>query len=78
MGNQELNQTCQLISCKELAKRLSLSKRQIFRLNSCGKIPAPIRIGGSVRWAESTIAQWLKAGAPDRKTFETMQQAGGE
>ena len=68
----------QLLTAKELGALLNLSKRQIFRLNSCGKLPAPIRIGGSVRWAESTIAQWLKAGAPDRKSFEAMQQARGE
>ena len=72
------NQTCQLLSAKALGQMLSLSKRQVFRLNSCGKLPAPIRIGGSVRWAESTIAKWLKAGAPDRKSFEAMQQTGGE
>ena len=65
----------QLLTAKELGARLSLSKRQVFRLNSCGKLPAPIRIGGSVRWAESTIAQWLKARAPDRKTFQMMQEA---
>ena len=70
--------TERLLSAKVLGQMLSLSKRQIFRLNSCGKLPSPIRIGGSVRWAESTIAQWLRAGAPDRKTFEAMQQAGGE
>ena len=63
----------QLLTAKQLGLKLNLSKRQIFRLNSCGKLPAPIHIGGSVRWAESTIAAWLKAGAPDRKTFEAMQ-----
>jgi len=67
-----------LLTAKTLGEMLSLSKRQIFRLNSCGKLPAPLRIGGSVRWAESTIDQWLKAGAPDRRTFETMQQTGAE
>lgn len=74
----EAQQNTQLLTAKALGQMLSLSKRQIFRLNSCGKLPAPIRIGGSVRWAESTIAQWLKAGAPDRKSFEAMQQAEGE
>lgn len=77
MANETKNQNCNLLSAKELAKVLSLSKRQIFRLNSSGKLPAPVRIGGSVRWAESTIAKWLAAGAPDRKTFEAMQQTGG-
>lgn len=75
MNNLQIseNQTCQLLTAKALGQLLSLSKRQIFRLNSCGKLPAPIRIGGSIRWAESTIAEWLDAGAPDRKTFEAMK-----
>ena len=74
--DERKTETCQLLTTKELAQTLSLSKRQIFWLNSSSKIPAPIRIGGAVRWAESTIAQWLKAGAPDRKTFEAMQRTG--
>ena len=65
-----------LLTAQAVGKMLSLSKRQIFRLHSCGKIPTPIRIGGSVRWAETTIAEWLAAGAPDRKTFEAMKKAG--
>ena len=67
-----------LLSAEAVGKMLSLSRRQIFRLNSSGKIPAPLRIGGAVRWAESTIAEWLAAGAPDRKTFEAMQQQEAE
>ena len=77
MGENK-NQTCQLWDAKTFGQRLSLSKRQIFRLNSCGKIPKPIRIGGAVRWDESEISAWLAAGAPDRKTFEAMQQARGK
>ena len=74
MKTFEGHQKRALIDAKALSMLLVLSKRQIFRLNSCGKIPLPIRIGGSVRWAEDTIAQWLRAGAPDRKTFEAMQE----
>ena len=74
MEETKSNNEIQLLSAKELGARLNLSKRHIFRLNSCGKIPAPIRIGGSVRWAESTIAEWLRVGAPDRKTFRAIQE----
>ena len=77
METKNTKNEIQLLTAKKLGALLSLSKRQVFRLNSCGKLPAPIRIGGSVRWAESTIAQWLKVGAPDRKSFDAMQQAGG-
>lgn len=70
---KESQTTEKLLTAESVGKILSLSKRQVFRLNSCGKIPAPIRIGGSVRWAESTILKWLASGAPERRTFEEMQ-----
>ena len=66
--------TEKLLTAKAVGEMLSLSKRQIFRLKSSGKIPAPIRIGGSVRWAESIITEWLRMGAPNRKTFEAAQE----
>ena len=64
----------QLLTAKAMGEMLSLSKRQIFRLNSAGMIPAPIRIGGSVRWAASMIVEWLQAGAPDRNTWAAMRE----
>jgi predicted DNA-binding transcriptional regulator AlpA len=78
MQTQNATQTCQLLTARALGQMLNLSKRQIFRLNSCGKLPASIRIGGSVRWAESTIAKWLAEGAPDRKTFEVIKGVQNE
>ncbi|MCE5341289.1 MAG: AlpA family phage regulatory protein [Planctomycetaceae bacterium] len=59
-----------LLTAKTVGERLSLSKRQIFRLNSSGKIPAPIRIGGSVRWRQSDIKRWVDLNCPERKFFE--------
>ena len=63
-----------LLTAKALGQMLSLSKRQIFRLNSCGKIPKPIRIGGAVRWSAQECADWLAAGAPDRRAWEAMKE----
>ena len=74
IGNN--NQPYQLWDAKTFGQRLSLSKRQIFRLNSFGKIPAPVKIGGSIRWKISDVELWLKWDCPDRKTFEAMKQAG--
>ena len=76
MTNESTNQTCQLLSAKTLGDMLNLSKRQIFRLNSCARIPAPLRIGGAVRWLAEDISAWLAAGAPDRRTWEAMKNAG--
>ena len=65
-----------LLTAKAVGEMLSLSKRQIFRLNSSGKIPAPVRIGGAVRWSAEEISAWLAAGAKDRRTWEDMKNAG--
>jgi len=73
MVEKDSKQTCQLCDAKTFGLRLSVSKRQIFRLNSSGKIPAPIRIGGAVRWSEQEISAWLAAGAPDRAIWEASQ-----
>jgi predicted DNA-binding transcriptional regulator AlpA len=72
-GTQVVNPPSYLLTAKAVGQTLSLSKRQVFRLNSCGKIPSPIRIGGSVRWSAQEISDWLVAGAPDRKTWQTMK-----
>ena len=68
--------TAKLLTAQAVGEMLSLSKRQIFRLNSSGKIPTPIRISGAVRWSAQEISAWLAAGAPDRKTWEAVKQAG--
>ena len=71
--NERKNQEVQMWSVKELARVLSLSKRQIHRLNACHKIFAPVRIGGSLRFSAQECTDWLAAGAPDRKTWEQMR-----
>ncbi len=76
MESEKTKSEIQLLTAKQLGGLLSLSKRQVFRLNACGKLPAPVRIGGSVRWANSIIQSWINMGCPDRKDFEAMQ--GGE
>lgn len=62
-----------LLTAKSVGEILSLSKRQIFRLKSSGRIPAPVRIGGSVRWKQTDIESWIALGCPDRKMFEVME-----
>ena len=63
-----------LLTAKAVGQMLSLSRRQVFRLHSCGKIPAPLRIGGAVRWRVQEISAWLAAGAPDRKAWAAMKE----
>ena len=67
--------TVRLLTAKAVGEMLSLSKRTIFRLDSSGRIPAPVRISGSVRWPQSDIEKWISLACPDRKTFETIKGA---
>jgi len=61
------------ISARELADLLGISMRQVWRLNSAGKLPRPVRIGGSVRWNRQEIMDWFEAGCPDRKTWDARK-----
>lgn len=69
----EIVESEKLMTAGTVGERLALSKRQIFRLNSSGRIPTPVRIGGSVRWRHSDIEQWIDIDCPDRKTFENRK-----
>jgi len=70
------DQACQLLDAKTFGRWLSLSKRQIFRLNSCGKIPASVKIGGAVRWRLSDLERWIALGCPSREEFEARMEGG--
>ncbi len=62
-----------LIDAKELARRLDLSERTIWRLNGAGKLPKPLLIGGkSKRWRAEEIAAWVATGCPARTAWEAM------
>jgi predicted DNA-binding transcriptional regulator AlpA len=44
-------------------------------MDAAGRLPAPVRIGGSVRWRLDEIRAWLDAGAPDRATWARVRDA---
>jgi len=50
------------ISAKELAEKLSLSPRTIWRLLSAGKLPRPVSIGGSKRFLMSDVTLFIECG----------------
>jgi len=41
-----------------------VAKRSWWRYVSAGKAPAPVRLGGVVRWRKSELAEWIAAGCP--------------
>ncbi|RIK81904.1 MAG: hypothetical protein DCC68_07565 [Planctomycetota bacterium] len=59
-----------VIDAEELALLLGVSKRHLWSLNAQQRLPRPIRLGRSVRWAHDEVRSWIAAGAPDRSTWE--------
>lgn len=53
-----------LLSAEKLAELLGISIRTLWRLRASGKLPHPIRLGGSVRWRACDIGDWIEAGCP--------------
>ena len=64
------------ISARELARLLDVSLRQVWRLNSTGKLPKPVRLGGSVKWRRSEILAWLGQNCPDRAEWDAIKANG--
>lgn len=58
-----------LLTPRELARLLSISIRTLWRLRTSGRLPAEIRLGGSVRWQRADALAWIAAGCPDRQAW---------
>jgi prophage regulatory protein len=62
---QRLESKAQLIDSHRVSALLNVSSRTVWRLLSAGKLPTPIRVGGSVRWVLSEIEEWIGNGCPE-------------
>ena len=56
-----------LISAEQLAEKLNISARTVWRLLSRGHIVPPVKFGGTTRWELAKIEQWIEAGCPCQK-----------
>lgn len=66
-----------LIDIRELAVLLSRSVPALERDQAAGRLPAPVRVGGSRRWRRAEIEGWVAAGCPDRAGWDAIRAAGG-
>jgi excisionase family DNA binding protein len=53
-----------LLDVDDLAERLKVGPRTIWRLESGGKIPKAVRFGGSTRWRRQEVNRWMADGCP--------------
>jgi predicted DNA-binding transcriptional regulator AlpA len=63
------------VNARGLAAMLSGSIRWVRTQDAAGKLPKPVRVAGRVLWLRDEIEAWLKAGAPDRNTWDAMKAA---
>lgn len=57
----------------DAARLCGISRASWFKLRAADRVPAPIRLGGCVRWRVDELHAWLDAGAPPRPTWERMR-----
>ena len=55
-----------LVSVKEIAMRLGINRRSVWRLVASGDLPQPILVGGARRWFESDIVAYLSKQTAER------------
>ena len=63
-----------LLTVNEVASRLRMSSRTIWRMQEAAKLPSPVRLGRVVRWRRSDIEQWIDFGCPSRLEFDNIKR----
>ncbi|MGI6418231.1 MAG: helix-turn-helix transcriptional regulator [Thermoguttaceae bacterium] len=53
-----------LMPIQRVAEMLGCSTRKIYSLVESRMMPAPIRLGGSIRWDRDVIDRWIASGCP--------------
>ena len=66
-----------LLTASEAARWLGISRAHFYRMHNAGKIPLPVRLGGSVRWRVDELRAWVAAGMPHRGRWATERGNGG-
>lgn len=61
-SDKTTNELPQLLTINDVAEILKISQRSIWRLVASGKLLAPLRIGGSIRWKREDIREWIDSG----------------
>ena len=61
-----------VVDAQRLAEMRGVNPRHVRRLDASGKLPRGVRLGHALRWPVNEIRAWLRAGSPDRRTWEAM------
>lgn len=58
------NDEVQMLTADDVAERLRISVRGVWRQVSTERLPKPVYIGRLARWPLTTIKDWMEQGCP--------------
>jgi prophage regulatory protein len=64
-----------LLAARQAAALCGVSVATWWRWRAAGCCPAPVRVGGCVRWRAEELREWTKAGCPPRSEWEALRAA---
>jgi predicted DNA-binding transcriptional regulator AlpA len=63
------------VTARDAARLLGISRAQLYRLHSSGRLPPPLYLGTRApRWSIAELRDWLAAGCPDRQTWQRLRE----
>jgi excisionase family DNA binding protein len=65
-----------LLSAVEAAALLGIGRTALYALNSSGRLPLPVRLGGRVLWRRAELAAWTacEPPCPSREKWELIKR----
>jgi excisionase family DNA binding protein len=54
----------ELLTTAEAARLLGIGERTLWRHSRSGAAPAPLKIGGTVRYSRQELLDWVRVGCP--------------
>jgi predicted DNA-binding transcriptional regulator AlpA len=64
-----------LIDAREAARLCGVCRAHWLRMQSAGRVPAPVRLGRRTLWRAAELAAWTEANCPGRDVWETLKEA---
>jgi excisionase family DNA binding protein len=63
-----------LLTDRDVAARLNVSRSFVHKLNASGRLPQPVKLGRARRWRLEDLKLWEALGCPSRDS-DTWQSA---
>ncbi len=75
----DTSETPLLLDPSRVARRLSISRAQLWIMRSDGRFPLkPVYFGRAIRFRADEVEQWVKANCPAGPAWAEMQEGTGQ